>query len=329
MRTDAARARWVAVSTTSDARPGVAPHRVVSLLASATELLCELGAGERLVGRSHECDHPSWVKRLPSVSRPTFDTTGSSAEIDARVRARLSAGKALYEVDAKQLVDLAPDLIITQTHCEVCAVGPGALPQSPLTITRRPVVALGASTPSGVLDDFLQVARVLGLAERGRELVQKIRHRLDALATTTRPLRHSTVVCLEWIDPIFPMSNWMPELVERAGGTGRLGAPGHHSTATPWDAVRQADPDVLVVAPCGFDLPRTLAEMPTLAARPGFRDLRAVRAGRVVAADGNLYFNRSGPSLFTTPELLAEILHGDVFPPLHEGTAWVRWEGAT
>ncbi len=305
------------------------PRRVVSLLASATELVCELGAGDRLVGRSHECDHPSWVKGLPCVSRPTFDITGSSARIDARVRARLSAGKALYEVDAQQLVDLAPDLIITQTHCEVCAVSPGALPQSPGIMTRRPVVALGASTPSGVLDDFQQVARVLGLVEQGRELVQRIRARLDALAATTRKLRHSTVVCLEWIDPIFAMSNWMPELLEGAGAIGRLGAPGHHSTTTPWDAVRQADPEVIVVAPCGFDLQRTLREMPTLAARPGFRDLRAVRSGRVYAADGNLYFNRSGPSLFATPELLAEILHGSVFPPLHEGTAWVRWEGTT
>jgi iron complex transport system substrate-binding protein len=269
------------------------------------------------------------VKGLPSVSRPTFDTSGSSADIDARVRARLSAGKALYEVDAERLVELAPDLIITQTHCEVCAVSPGALPKSPSIMTRRPVVALGASTPSGVLDDFLQVARVLGLGEKGRELVQGIRQRLETLAATTRKLHHSTVVCLEWIDPIFAMSNWMPELLEGAGAVGRLGAPGHHSTTTPWDAVRQADPEVIVVAPCGFDLQRTFAEMPMLAARPGFRDLRAVRTGRVYAADGNLYFNRSGPSLFTTPELLAEILHGAVFPPLHEGTAWVRWQGAT
>jgi iron complex transport system substrate-binding protein len=326
MRTDAVCARWTAVTTTSNVRPVMVPHRVVSLLASATELVCELGAGERLVGRSHECDHPSWVKRLPSVSRPTFETIGSSAEIDARVRARLSAGKPLYEVDAEKLLELAPDLIITQTHCEVCAVGPGALPQSPPTITRRPVVALGASTPSGILDDFQQVARVLGLAEQGRNLVERIRQRLAALTTTTRQLQRSSIVCLEWVDPIFPMSNWMPELVERAGGVGLLGVPGHHSAATPWDAVRQADPDVLVVAPCGFDLPRTLAEMPTLAARPGFRDLRAVRAGRVYAADGNLYFNRSGPSLFTTPEIVAEILHGSVFPPIHEGPAWVRWE---
>lgn len=301
------------------------PKRVVSLLASATELVCELGAGERLVGRSHECDHPSWVKRLPSVSRPTFDITGSSADIDARVRERLASRQPLYEVDEKLLADLAPDVIITQTHCEVCAVRPADLSHSTRIVTRRPVVALGASTASGVLDDFLQVASVLELGERGHELVRQLRERLDALAATTRLLRHPTVVCIEWIDPIFPMSNWTPELVERAGGIGLLGASGQHSTTTPWDAIRAADPEVLVVAPCGFELPRTLTEMPILAARPGFADLRAVRAGRVYAADGNLYFNRSGPSLFETADLIAEMLHEGILPPRHEGTAWVRW----
>jgi iron complex transport system substrate-binding protein len=304
------------------------PRRIVSLLASATELVCELGAGPWLVGRSHECDYPTWVKTLPAVSHPTFDITGSSADIDARVRERLSAGQALYEVDGERLAELAPDVIITQTHCEVCAVSPAELSRGARVVARHPVVALDASTVSGILDDFLDVARVLGLAENGRKLVEQIRARLDALAASTRSLRHSTIVCLEWVDPIFPMSNWMPELVERAGGIGLLGAPGKHSTTTPWEAVREADPEVLVVAPCGYDLVRTLAEMPMLAARPGFRDLRAVRAGRVYAADGNLYFNRSGPSLFTTPELLAEILHDSVFPPRHEGTAWVRWPAA-
>jgi iron complex transport system substrate-binding protein len=313
------------MTSTTGAEASMVPRRIVSLLASATELVCELGAGERLVGRSHECDHPSWVKRLPAVSRPTFDITGRSADIDARVQARLGTGQPLYEVDAKLLADLAPDLIITQTHCEVCAVSPANLSHGARIVTRRPVVTLGASTVSGVLNDFLQVAGVLGLATQGHETVERIRERLDTVAAATRPLRHATIVCLEWIDPIFPMSNWTPELVECAGGTGLLGAPGQHSVTTPWDAVRAADPEVLVIAPCGFELPRTLAEMPTFAARPGFADLRAVRTGRVYAADGNLYFNRSGPSLFKTPDLLAEILHEDTFPPLHEGTAWVRW----
>lgn len=218
-----------------------APQRIVSLLASGTELCCALGAGDRLVGRSHECDHPAWVKRLPAVSRPTFDVTGSSREIDERVRARLRSGQPLYEVDERAIAALAPDVLITQTHCEVCAVSPADLAHgaSP-ALLRRQVVAL----------------------------------RTGSLA---------------------------------------------------WDAVREVDPEVLVVAPCGFGLERSASEMHLFAERPGWGGLRAVREGRVFVADGNLCFNRSGPSVFETPSILAEILHPEHFLPRHEGVAWQRW----
>jgi iron complex transport system substrate-binding protein len=231
----------------------------------------------------------------------------------------------LYTVDLARLADLDPDLIVTQTHCDVCAVTPRELSRDGQTHCDHPVVAFGASTLDGVLDDFLRVARALGVTGAGETLVQRIRARLETARARTAARPHPTVVCLEWIDPIFPMSNWAPEIVAIAGGRCLLGIPGQHSSTTPWDAVRAADPDVLVVAPCGFDLRRTLDEMPTLAQKPGFADLRAARGGRVYAADGNLYFNRSGPSLFETPELLAEMLHPDAFAPAHEGAAWVRW----
>jgi iron complex transport system substrate-binding protein len=308
--------------------------RIASLLASGTELVCALGAGEQLVARSHECDHPSWVARLPCVSRPTFDITGTSGEIDALVRARLAAGEPLYEVDEARLAELRPDIVITQTHCEVCAVSPGDLAHAgpggsvPAGgLTRQPVVALRGGTVAEILEGFASVAGVLGLDAAGHALVDGIRARLAALAATTRPLRHPTLVCIEWIDPVFTMSNWGPELVEAAGGRCLLGWPGEHSSVTAWQAVRDADPEVLVIAPCGFALPRALAEMPALAAQPGWSELAAVRAGRVFVADGNLYFNRSGPSLFETPEILAEMLHPDRFPPRHRGAAWVPWAG--
>jgi iron complex transport system substrate-binding protein len=306
------------------------PSRIASLLASGTELVCALGLGDRLVGRSHECDHPAWVTGLPALSRPTFDVTGTSAEIDARVRAKLAAGAPLYEIDEAALAALKPDVIITQTHCEVCAVsadlidrptaGAHALPR----LERRPVVALSAGTIDGILDGFTAVADVLGAADAGRALVAGLRARLDRLAAATRPLPHPRVACLEWIAPLFAMGNWGPELITTAGGECLLGAPGAHSTAIPFEALRAADPDVIVVAPCGFGLERTRAEMPALAALPGWSQLRAVRAGRVFIADGNLYFNRSGPLLFDTPEILAEILHPAAFPPRHEGKVWQR-----
>jgi iron complex transport system substrate-binding protein len=252
------------------------------------------------------------------------------------------------------LASLAPDAIVTQTHCEVCAVSPADLPiGDPRTVPgpprwgaggeaafgptrphggttkldRRQVVALDTGTVDGILAGFESVASVLGAADAGRSLVAGIRARLASLAHRTRALPgpRPSVACLEWIEPVFAMGNWGPELIALAGGACALGTAGAHSTTLPWQAVRDADPDVIVVAPCGFGLDRTLAEMPTLAAQPGWRDLRAVRAGRVYVADGNLYFNRSGPLLFDTPEILAEMLHPGAFAPAHEGAVWRRW----
>lgn len=301
-------------------------QRIVSLLASGTELVCTLGAGDRLVGRSHECDHPEWVKRLPAVSRPTFDITGSSREIDQRVRSRLRAKLPLYEVDEAAIAALAPDILITQTHCEVCAVSPADLAHGVApSLARKQVVALDTGSLDAILEGFGAVARVLGLETECSALVGDVRARMTDLAGRTRALARPSVVCLEWIDPVFAMGNWGPEIVDLAGGTSLLGSPNQHSTSLPWDAVRAADPEVLVVAPCGFGLPRTLGEVHVLTERPGWRDLRAVKSDRVYVADGNLYFNRSGPSVFETPWILAEILHPRHFPPRHEGTAWRSW----
>jgi iron complex transport system substrate-binding protein len=295
--------------------------RIVSLLASGTELVCALGAGDELVGRSHECDHPAWVRRLPALSRPTFDIDGTSEEIDRRVREKLRAGEPLYAVDQEAVRALAPDVIITQTHCEVCAVGPGAVAGATPPACGH-AVALHSGTVEGVLAGFLEVAGKIGRRTAGQRLVAEARARLEGWRQRTAPLPRPTVVCLEWIAPPFALGNWGPELVELAGGEPLLGAPGEHSAAIAWDEVRAADPEVLIVAPCGFGLDRATAEMPILAAQPGWDQLRAVRAGRVHVADGNLYFNRSGPTLFETIDLLAEMLHPGQFPPHHQGSAW-------
>ncbi len=294
--------------------------RIASLLASGTELVCALGAGGQLVARSHECDHPSWVTRLPCVSRPTFDIAGTSAEIDALVRGKLAAGEPLYEVDEAKLAELRPEVVITQTHCEVCAVTPGNF------CAREQVVALRTGSLAGVHDGFAAVARVIERAREGEELVRAIRTRLAELARQLAGAPRPRVACLEWIEPVFHMGNWGPELVELAGGASVLGTPGEHSVAIDWQRVVDADPDVLVVAPCGFTLERARREMPVLAAHPGWRELRAVRERRVFVADGNLYFNRSSPSVFTSIEVLAEMLHPERFDPLHR-SAWQRWDG--
>jgi len=304
------------------------PQRIVSLLASATELTCALGLGERLVGRSHECDFPAWVRELPEVSRPTFDIHGSSREIDEHVRTRLRAGQPLYQVDEARLLQLAPDVLLTQTHCEVCAVSPADLAHgAPAKLGRTPLLALRGGTISEILQSFEEVAAVLGRAQAGAALVAELRQKLLSVSERTRALSRPRVACLEWIEPVFAMGNWGPELVELAGAQNVLGQAGVHSTTLPFQAVCEADPDVLIVAPCGFGLERARSEMHLILAQPGFRELRAAKSGRVFVCDGNLYFNRSSPSLFETPEILAEMLHPDQFEPRHEGSAWQRIDG--
>jgi iron complex transport system substrate-binding protein len=297
--------------------------RIVSLLASATELVHAIGAGDELVARSHECDFPESVKALPVVSRPAFDVTGSSRAIDRRVRERLASGAPLYEVDDDAIARLEPDVVLTQTHCEVCAPSPADVERGGVPpLCRRQVAALRSGTLEGILAGFVEVATVLGRHDAGARLVAELRARTEAVSARTRSLPRPTVVCLEWLDPVFAMGNWGPEIVELAGGTSLLGRPGEHSTTTPWEAVLEADPDVLVVAPCGFTVDRTLSEIEALTTRPGYATLKAARAGQVYVADGNRFFNRSGPSAFESVELLAEILHPDVFPPKHRGAGW-------
>lgn len=304
------------------------PQRIVSMLASGTELMCALGLGDKLVGRSHECDYPAWVRHLPEVSRPTFDISGSSREIDELVRARLRAGQPLYVVDEALLLELAPDLLVTQTHCEVCAVSPADLVHhQPAKLARRPIVALNGGTIAAILDGFVEVAEAAGRPEQGAQLVAQLRARIDSVRQRVAGLVRPRVVCLEWIEPPFAMGNWGPELVDIAGGTSLLGAVGAHSTTTTWQAVRDADPDVLIIAPCGFSLSRAEQEMHLIASQPGYAELAAARAGNVFCADGNLYFNRSSPSLFETPEIIGEMLQPRVFAPAHEGTAWRRYVG--
>jgi iron complex transport system substrate-binding protein len=284
--------------------------RVVSLLAGATEIVCALGAGEMLVGRSHECDNPSWVRRLPACSEPAFDVSVSSGEIDAEVRRRLHAGEPLYHIDLEMIRDLQPDLVITQSHCDVCAVTPADLERGGCAIAARQL-SLSAATIEEIFGSILQVADALGLPERGQAVVERERQRLETVTQRTADYRRPTVVLLEWTDPFFAMGNWGPELAEIANGEPLLGHAGQFSTAIPAEQLRDADPEYLIVAPCGFDLERAEGELLVLERYPWWGDLRAVRDGKVAFADGNLFFNRSGMTIAESAEILAEILHGE------------------
>jgi iron complex transport system substrate-binding protein len=294
--------------------------RVVSLLASATEIVCALGAGETLVGRSHECDNPDWVLRLPACSEPAFDVSVSSREIDTEVRRRLRSGEPLYHVHGELIQELRPDLLITQAHCEVCAVTPGDVQRSGACALTAQQIALSASSLEGIFQGIRQIAKALNLEEEGDAVVLREQKRLDKVRKEAARFSPPTVVMLEWTDPVFAMGNWGPELVEIANGNLLLGRKGEYSAAIPGEQLRDADPEYLIVAPCGFNLERSLRELAVLEQYPWWSELQAVRNGNVAFADGNLFFNRSGMTISQTAEIIAEILHGISF-----GAAGVHW----
>jgi iron complex transport system substrate-binding protein len=301
--------------------------RIVSLIASATEIVCALGFEEQLVGRSHECDYPASVKRLPICTQPKFDPDGTSYEIDQRVKAIVQEGLSVYRVDGAKLRELEPDVIVTQSHCEVCAVS--------LRDVERAVCAwlsacpqLVSLAPNALADVWISielVADALKVPERGKDLIERMRNRVQAIAERTRGLADwPTVACIEWIDPLMAVGNWMPELIEMAGGVNLFGVAGKHSPWMTWEELYLADPDVIILLPCGFDIARTRCDLAVLTDKPEWPRLRAVRAGRVFLADGNQYFNRPGPRLAESLEILAELLHPQVFAFDHEGTGWER-----
>jgi iron complex transport system substrate-binding protein len=273
-----------------------------------------------LVGRSHECDNPDWVRRLPACSEPAFDVSVSSREIDTEVRRRLRSGEPLYHVHGEMIRELRPDLLITQAHCEVCAVTPGDVQRSGACVLEAKQIALSAASLDEISQSIRQIAQALGLEERGEALVCRERQRMDIVRQRAARSAPPTVVMLEWTDPVFAMGNWGPELVEIANGNLLLGRKGEYSAAIPGEQLRDADPEYLIVAPCGFDLERSLRELAVLEQYPWWRELQAVRSGNVAFADGNLFFNRSGMTISQTAEIIAEILHGVSF-----GAAGVHW----
>jgi iron complex transport system substrate-binding protein len=299
--------------------------RIVSLLASATEIVCALGAGEMLVGRSHECDNPEWVERLPKCSEPAFDVMVSSREIDEEVRRRLHAGEPLYTIHTELIQALKPDLLLTQSHCEVCAITPGDVERSGACIVGAKQVAVSASKLADIFGSIRLIADAIGMQQRGEELVAREQARLENVRRMCAGSRAPSVVMVEWTDPVFAMGNWGPELVEVANGRLLIGHKGEYSTAMNAERLRQVDPEVLIVAPCGYALERSLRELPLLERHPWWGELQAVRNGRVAFADGNLYFNRSGMTVSRTAEIIAEILHGVTFSDTGQGL-WV-WAG--
>jgi iron complex transport system substrate-binding protein len=301
--------------------------RIVSLLPSATEIVCALGFERELVGRSHECDFPRSVEHLPALTEPKFRPKGTSAEIDRDVKKIVGDALAVYRVDTAKLRELQPDFIVTQSQCEVCAVSEADVEAAVaewLGVKPR-IVSLAPYALDDLFVDIQRVADALGAHQRGIEVVTRMKNRMDAIAARAKTAAsRPTLATIEWLNPLMAAGNWMPELIEMAGGANLFGSAGEHSPWMKFDDLAAKDPDAILISPCGFDIARTMQETSLLARTPGWSDLRAVRERKVFIADGNQYFNRPGPRIVDSLEILAEQLHPELFSFGHEGSAWRR-----
>jgi iron complex transport system substrate-binding protein len=299
--------------------------RVVSLLPAATEIVAALGMTEHLVGVSHECDFPAAVNALPRVTRCAIHGNAlPSADIDGWVKTELERAATLYSMDEALLRRLAPDVIITQRLCDVCAVGWDTVTAFAATLPGPPVVVnLEPQNLAEVLDDVRRVAAALGVSGRAEAVVAELEARIARVRARTAGAPRRRCVLLEWIDPPFASGHWTPELVAIAGGIDPIGRPGEDARQVSWEEVRSAAPEVLVIACCGFDIARTRRDLPILRANPGFADLPAARAGEVWVVDGSAYLSRPGPRLVDSLELLAPLVHPALWPgePVSAGVA--------
>jgi iron complex transport system substrate-binding protein len=301
--------------------------RIATLLPSATEIVCALGFEDRIVGRSHECDFPPSVTRVPALTEPKFNPEGTSAEIDRRVKKIVGDALSVYRVDATRLREIRPDVIVTQSQCEVCAVSERDVEAAVAEwLGARPkIVSLAPYSLDDVFTDMQRVADALDAHARGIELVERLRSRFRKIAEMAGNVsERPNVATIEWIDPLMAGGNWMPTLIEIAGGTNLFGKAGEHSPWMQFDELVAKDPDVILISPCGFNMDRAAQDLPTLTRRAEWRKLKAVRTRRVFMADGNQYFNRPGPRIAESLEILADILHPELFGFGHEGSDWRR-----
>ncbi|MGH8598178.1 MAG: cobalamin-binding protein [Gammaproteobacteria bacterium] len=307
------------------------PQRIVTLLPSATEMVCALGLREYLVGVSHECDYPPGVERLPHVTSTRIAHTADSASIDRQVRQELAAKAALYHVNAALLAKLAPDLLVTQSLCDVCAVAADEVEAAACGLPRAPrIFNLQPERLGDILANLLALGEVAQATDAARALHRDLSARIELVKRRTARISESSrpkVAMLEWLDPLFDAGHWNPELVALAGGIPVLGRIGQPSMTIDWPTLQAADSDLLFIACCGFDRERGMADVEHFSARAEWQTLTAVKTGRVWIADGNAYFNRPGPRIVDSLELLAHVLHPSVHPMPDGITPAARYGG--
>jgi iron complex transport system substrate-binding protein len=297
-------------------------NRIVSLIPSGTEIVSALGCADKLVGRSHECDYPTLVEPLPVCTSPKFDTSVPSVEIDKSVRNLVENALSVYRVHDDVLGSLTPDAIVTQSQCELCAVSQSDVEASVASVLNddTAIASMEAVDLAGLWRDITHTGEVIGVDPE--PLLDRLKARIDTIRHRVPDGRQPRVACLEWIEPLMFAGNWVPELVALAGGEDVFGKAGDHSTVISWEQVQAADPDIVILMPCGYDLERTREEIPLLTKLRGWETLRAAREGSIYITDGNHYFNRPGLRLVDSLEILVEILHSPDPNLARKGVSW-------
>ena len=299
--------------------------RIVSLLPSATEIICALGLEPALVGRSHECDYPPGVRRLPVCTEPKIAVGGTTHSIHAGISDIVRHDISVYRVHSDLLRQLKPTHIVTQVQCEVCAVSLRDVEAALAGWEVAPrIVPLNPESLDDVFDDIRRTAYALDCDDEGQRLVASIRTKMEGIAATACLQPKPRVAAIEWIDPLMAAGNWIPTLIELAGGIPVLGEAGKHSAWIDWNDLIASDPDVIIVMPCGFHIADSERDWDLLASHPAWKTLRAVRDGRVFIVDGSQFFNRPGPRLADSVEILAEVLHPTRFHFGHRNVGWKR-----
>lgn len=302
--------------------------KIISLLPAATEILCALGLNGNLAGISHECDYPESIQDLPVCTASKINTNAGSMQIDSEIKDLLSNALSIYSLNTELVRNLKPAVIITQSQCEVCAVSLSEVEAELAGILDKDVkvISLNSQTLEGILNDIRILGQEFGVEENAETLIGELEERINIIRHKLKYIEDKpSVACIEWLSPIMLAGNWIPGLINIAGGKSILTEEGKHSPFIDFQKIKDENPSVLLIMPCGYTIEQTLKEINLLLELPGWNELEAVKNNRIYIADGNQYFNRPGPRIVDSLEMLAEIIHPKQFVFGYEGQGWIRF----
>ena len=302
--------------------------KVLSLLSSTTEVVYALGCEDQLVGRSHECDYPPAVMTLPICTKPKFNVDGSSIEVDGQVKSILQNALSVYYINEDLLKELKPDIIFTQSQCEVCAVSEKDVKSVVKNITgiNPDIISVEPNSVKDIFKDIKIIAEALNVVDKGADLIDFMKNRIRTLKKSYDVKSELTVAAIEWIDPLMAAGNWVPELIEMAGGINLFGEAGKHSPWMEYKDLIEKDPHTIIIMPCGYNIQKSIIEIDSLIKQKGWKEINAVQNDKVYITDGNQFFNRPGPRIIESLEILIEIFHNDKTDFKHIDSGWINFD---